>query len=347
MRILPEMKIPPKTRALPQIACGLFRAAMLAGLAVLAPATAATAQTFPSRPITLIVPFAPGAAADSTARIVAEGMRQSLGETVVVENMPGAGGTIGTLRAKRANPDGYTIAFGHVGTQAAAVSLYPSLGYDPRTDFEPLGLVATAPILLYARKDLPASNLNEFIAYARSRGSALNAAHNGAGSIPHLSCALLASIGGFKPTYVPYRGTGPVMNDMMGGNVDYSCDILTSVSPQVASGALKGIAVAGPERSSAVPAVGTSVEAGFPAFQVTAWIGFFAPKNTPPEALAKLRAAVSAALDDPRTRARLTELGSAIPSAEQRRPDYLSQLVASEIERWGKVIREQEITASP
>ncbi|MBN8945474.1 MAG: tripartite tricarboxylate transporter substrate binding protein BugD [Rhizobiales bacterium] len=321
----------------------------LAALSALfvAAASAASAQTYPTRPVTLIVPFAPGAAADSTARIVGEAMRPSLGQTVVVENMPGAGGTIGTLRAKRAPPDGYTIVFGHVGTQAAAVSLYPALGYDPRVDFEPLGLVASAPILLYARKDFPASNLREFIAYARTRGPALNAAHNGAGSIPHLSCAMLASIGGFTPTYVPYRGTGPVMNDMMGGNVDYSCDILSSVSQQVAAGALKGIVLAGPVRSPAVPAVETAVEAGAPDFQVKAWIGFFAPKGTPPEVLAALRAAVSAALDDPRTRARLAELGSDLPSLEERRPDYLASLVASEIERWGKVIREQGITAAP
>lgn len=324
---------------------GTLRALLAA--VIIGTASAATAQAYPTRPVTLIVPFAPGAAADSTARIVAEGMRQSLGQAVVVENVPGAGGTIGTTRAKRATPDGYTIVFGHVGTQAAAVSLYPALGYDPRTDFEPLGLVASAPIILYARKDLPASNLREFIAQARARGSSLNAAHNGAGSIPHLSCAMLASIGGFKPTYIPYRGTGPAMNDMIGGNVDYSCDILTSVSSQVASGALKGIAVAGPARSSALPAVETAVEAGFPEFQVTAWIGFFAPKGTPSQALAALRAAVAAALDDPGTRARLIDLGSDIPSAEERRPDSLARLVASEIARWGKVIREQEITAAP
>jgi tripartite-type tricarboxylate transporter receptor subunit TctC len=305
--------------------------------------TMSIAQTYPSRPITLLVPFAAGGAADVTARIVGEAMSQRLGQSVIVENVAGAGGTTGVSRAKNAEKDGYTILLGHMGTHAASVALYPKLAYDPRADFEPLGLATFSPIILFARKDLPVSNLQEFLAYARSRGDKITNGHSGVGSIAHITCALLASVGGLKPTMVPYRGNGPMVNDMLGGNVDYSCDLVVSVAPQVTSGSLKGLAVASPNRSPAVPDVPTATEGGLPEFRADAWTGLFAPKGTPPDILAKLRQALSSSLDDEKVKARLMELGANIPNASERTPEYLANLVSEEILRWKKIITEAGI----
>jgi tripartite-type tricarboxylate transporter receptor subunit TctC len=315
---------------------------LIAATTISAP-TASIAQTYPSRVITLLVPFAAGGAADVTARIVGEAMSKQLHQPVIIENAAGAGGTTGVSRAKNAAKDGYTIVLGHMGTHAASVALYPRLSYDPRTDFEPLGLVTFSPIVLFARKDLPVSNLQDFLADARSRGDEISNGHSGVGSIAHITCALLASVGGLKPTMVPYRGNGPMVNDMLGGNIDYSCDLVVSVAPQVTSGALKGLAVAAPTRSPALPEVPTATEGGLPEFRADAWTGLFAPKGTPPEALAKLRQALSSSLDDEKVKVRLTELGAAIPNASERTPEYLANLVNEEVTRWKKVITEAGI----
>jgi tripartite-type tricarboxylate transporter receptor subunit TctC len=312
-------------------------------MALFAPVSS-LAQNYPSRPITLLVPFAAGGAADVTARIMAEGMGQRLGQSVIVENVAGAGGTTGTVRAKNATPDGYTIALGHMGTHAASVALYLKLAYDPRTDFEPIGLVTFSPIVLFARKDLPANSLQEFLAYARSRGDKLTNGHSGVGSIAHITCALLASVGKFKPTLVPYRGNGPMVNDMLGGNVDYSCDLVVSVAPQISTGALKGIAVAAPSRSPAIPDVPTAAEGGLPEFQADAWAGLFAPKGTSSAILAALRKAMSETLDDAHTSSRLRELGAIVPNAEERSPEYLATHIKNEVDRWKKVISEAGVT---
>jgi tripartite-type tricarboxylate transporter receptor subunit TctC len=305
--------------------------------------TTSVAQTYPSRAITLLVPFAAGGAADVTARIVGEAMSQRLGQPVIIENVAGAGGTTGVGRAKNAAKDGYTILLGHMGTHAASVALYPRLSYDPRTDFEPLGLVTFSPIVLFARKDLPVSNLQEFLAYARSQGDKIANGHSGVGSIAHITCALLASVGGFKPTMVPYRGNGPMVNDMLGGNVDYSCDLVVSVAPQLTSGTLKGLAVAAPTRSAAVPDVPTATEGGLPEFRADAWTGLFAPKGMPQEALTKLRQALSSSLEDEKVKSRLTELGATVPSVSERTPDYLANLMTDEVTRWKKIITEAGI----
>jgi tripartite-type tricarboxylate transporter receptor subunit TctC len=310
--------------------------------ALLAPASS-IAQNYPARPITLLVPFAAGGAADVTARIMAEGMGQRLGQSVIVENVAGAGGTTGTARAKNATPDGYTIALGHMGTHAASVALYPKLAYDPRTDFEPIGLVAFSPIVLFARKDLPVTSLQEFLAYARSRGDKLTNGHSGVGSIAHITCALLASVGKFKPTLVPYRGNGPMVNDMLGGNVDYSCDLVVSVAPQISGGTLKGIAVAAPSRSPAIPDVPTATEGGLPEFQADAWSGLFAPKGTPLAILTALRQAMSTTLDDAHTSSRLKDLGAIVPNAQERSPENLATHVRNEVDRWKRVISEAGI----
>lgn len=301
------------------------------------------AQTYPSRPITLIVPFAAGGAADVNGRIIADSLTQRLGQTVIIENVAGAGGTTGSMRGKNAPPDGYTILLGHMGTHAASVSLYPELGYDPRTDFEPIGLISSSPVMLFARKDLPPNNLGEFLAYARSMGNKITNGHSGVGSNSHITCSLLASLGGFTPTYVPYRGVGPMMNDMLGGNVDFGCDLVIAVSPQIATGSLKGLAIAAPERSPITPNVPTAAEGGLAAFRADAWTGLFAPKGTPPEVLAKLRQAVAASLEDANVKTRLNQLGAEVPKPDERGADYLAKLVKDEVLRWAKVIKDAGI----
>src|SRR5262249_6837870 len=277
----------------------------LAVLAVLLFGPSARAESFPARPITIIVPFAAGGAADVNGRITAEALTQRLGQPVIVENLAGAGGTIGGVKAKNAKNNGYPLLFGHMGTVAAAVSLYPQLGYDPRTDFEPIGLISFSPIVLFSRKDLPVGNLGEFLAYAKAQGDKLSDGHSGVGSISHITCALLASLGGYSPTFVPYRGVGPMINDMLGGNVDFRCDLVPAVSQHIKAGKLKGIAIASAERSSALPDVPTSSEGSLPEFRADAWTGLFAPKGVPADILDKLRSALVESVDNPQTQARL------------------------------------------
>lgn len=314
-------------------------------LSVLLLASSAQADEFPTRRITMIVPFAAGGAADVTGRILADGMSRQLGEPVIVENVGGAGGTIGVTRAKNAAPDGYTISLGHMGTHAAAPALYPKLGYDPRKDFDYLGLIAKSPIILFARKSLPVKSLQQFIAYAKKEGSNLRDGHSGAGSISHITCTLFDQLVGIKPTMVPYRGVGPVMNDMLGGNVDFGCDLVLALSPQVKAGNIRGLAVAAKERSPVLPNVPTTVEAGLPEFQADAWTALFVPKGTPEPVLAKLRSAMEKSLDNPTIRDRLQKLGASVPPNDERGPQYLKSLVVREVDRWTKIIKAAGITA--
>jgi len=318
---------------------------VLLGVGLLALASAAHAEDYPTRTITMIVPFAAGGAADVTGRILAEGIGRQLGQTVIVENVSGAGGTIGSTRGKNAPADGYTISLGHMGTHAAAPALYPRIGYDPRKDFDYLGLIAKSPIILFARKTLPAKNLKDFIAYARQQGAALKNGHSGVGSISHITCALFDQLVGIEPTRIPYRGVGPMMNDMLGGNVDYGCDLVAALSPQVKSGNIMGLAVAAPQRAAALPDVRTTVEAGVPDFQADAWTALFVPKGTPEPVLAKLRTAVEKALDDPAVRDRLAAIGADVPGKEERGPAYLQALIVREVHRWARVIKAAGITA--
>jgi tripartite-type tricarboxylate transporter receptor subunit TctC len=303
------------------------------------------AADYPARTITMIVPFAAGGAADITGRILAEGMSRQLGYRIIVENATGAGGTIGSTRGKNAANDGYTISLGHMGTHAAAFSLYPHIGYDPRKDFEYIGLIARSPIILFARKSLPAKTLPEFIKYAREKGPELKDGHSGVGSISHIACALLAQIIGTAPTTVPYRGVGPMINDMLGDTVDYGCDLVLAVSSHLNSGSIIGIAVAAAERSPAIPDVPTTVEGGLPDFQADAWTALFAPKGTPEPIMKALRNAASKALDDPAVSSRLVQLGATVPKPDERSPEYLKALVTKEVDRWAKVIEAAGISA--
>lgn len=310
--------------------------------AVLAPLDA-QAQGYPDRPITVLVPFAAGGAADNNGRIMADAMARHMGQKLVVENVAGAGGSTGSARGKSASPDGYTIGIGHMGTHAASVALNPKLPYDPRTDFEYLGLVSTTPNIVFVRKDFPANTLVEFAAYAKAKGKDLKMGHNGIGSAAHITCVLLFQVIGTEPTYVTYRGYGQTINDILAGVIDGTCDLVASVSGQVQAGTVKALAVAVDERSPAVPDVPTSKEAGLPDFRSETWTGLYAPKGTPAPVLAKLREAVAKSLADPAVQKRFADIGAAVPKPERQGGDYMLKLVTSEVDRWSAIIKKAGI----
>jgi tripartite-type tricarboxylate transporter receptor subunit TctC len=313
---------------------------LAAGAAALPFATGrASAQAYPNRPITLIVPFPPGAATDVCARIAADHMQKTLGQQIVIQNVSGAGGTTGSTRAMRADPDGYTILMGQMGTHAAAVSLYPNLAYKPAEDFETIGMVSGFPLVVAARKDFPASTLKEFIAYVKANDTKLNQGHAGVGSIFFTTCLMLNSLIGAKPTLVPFTGGAPAMNALVAGQVDYMCaDILTG-NPQLEDGKIKIYAVTSPQRNPAAPNLPTVIEAGLPEFQVSAWNGLFAPKGTPKPIVDQLADALDKALDDEATRKRLFVIGCDIPEKSKRGPGPFLALVKSEIARWSPIIK--------
>jgi tripartite-type tricarboxylate transporter receptor subunit TctC len=299
----------------------------------------ARAQAYPARPITLIVPFPPGGSTDVGARIVADHMSRTLGQQVVVQNVSGAGGTTGSTRAMRSDPDGYTLLMGQMGTHAAAVALYPNLAYRPDVDFEPIGMVTAFPLIVAARKDFPAQDFKEFIAYVKANDTKLNQAHAGVGSIFFTSCLLLNSILGAKPTLVPFNGGAPAMNALVAGQVDYMCADIVTGGPQLEPGKIKVYAIASAARNPAMPNVPTTNEAGLPAFQASAWNGLFAPKSTPQPILDSLVDALDKALDDEATRKRLGVLGGDIPEKPNRGPQPFLALVKSEIARWSPIIK--------
>jgi tripartite-type tricarboxylate transporter receptor subunit TctC len=304
-----------------------------AAIAVLIDIASAHAQTYPSRPITIIVPFAPGAGADISARVAGEYMSRQLGVQVVVENTAGGGGTVGTIRSARSAPDGYTIALGHMGTHAATVPLYPNLAYDPRTDFEPIGLIVEQPMTLVVRKDLPADTLQDFVKYAKTNEAKLNLSHAGVGSVSFTACFLLNSAIGITPTAIPFNGTAPAMNAIIARQVDYLCDTVLGAVPQYNAGTIKVLAVATDKRNPYLPQVPTSAEAGVPGFHSAPFFGLFVPKGTPKPIIDKLADALDKALDDEGARKRLDGLGADIPDKSRRGPAALGALVRSEIAR--------------
>jgi tripartite-type tricarboxylate transporter receptor subunit TctC len=302
-------------------------------------ATVSLAQNYPSRPVTIIVPFAAGGPTDIIARITGEYFSKALGQQFVVENVAGAGGTTGITRGVQSKPDGYTIMMGHMGTHGAAPALYANLKYDPVKDFGPIGLVAGTPILIVARKDFPAANLKEFIARVKDPAAKVKQAHAGVGSVSFTTCTLLTSQLGAKSIVAAYRGTGPALNDLAGGQVDYMCDQIVNLVEQVKGGSIKAYAIATPERSPALPNVPTTKEAGLPDYQVSAWNALFAPKGVPKEIMAQLSDTLVKALDDEATRKRLLELGSVIPDRAGRSPQALQKLVESEVARWMPILK--------
>jgi tripartite-type tricarboxylate transporter receptor subunit TctC len=317
---------------------------LAAGAAALpAVARTARAQAYPSRTVTMIVPFAAGGGTDVAARVVGEHMSRTLGQQVIIENVAGAGGTTGSIRAMRANPDGYTIEMGHMGTHAVSVSLYPNLAYKPDVDFEPIGMVVELPHLIVARKDFPPTDLKEFIAYVKANGEKLNMAHAGVGSNAFNFGLIINSVLGAKATLVPFNGTGPAMNALVGGQVDYMVISIVDASPQIQAGTVKAYAIGTAERNSALPNVPTSKEAGLPEFQTSAWFALFAPKGTPRPILDKLTDALDKALDDQDVRKRLLELGSDIPGKAKRGQQPLAALVTRDVARWTPIIKAANI----
>ena len=308
-------------------------------LLAIAGMSSAQAQEYPARTVTVIVPFAAGGPADITGRIVADIFSRHLGQKFVVENVGGAGGTTGALRAARAAADGYTILSGHLGTNALAPAFYPNLGYDPQTDFVPIGLTAEYPELLVVRKDFPANNLKEFVGYAKANPEKLNVGHAGLGSVSYIGCLLLHAAIGIKPTMIPFTGTAPVLNAMLGGQVDYECDPVLGTLSQVQAGNVKALAVAARKRSPLLPDVPTSHEQGLPEFDIAPFYAVFVPSGTPQAVVDKLAAALSKGLDEEAVQKRLTELGADSVEQSRRGPTALADLVKSEAARLTPVLK--------
>ncbi len=307
-------------------------------------AGAAFAQAYPTKPVTLIVPFAAGGPTDIIARIAADQMSKALGQTIVVENVAGAGGTTGITRGAAAAADGYVIMMGHMGTHGAAPALYPNLKYDPAKSFTPIGLVAGTPILVVAKKGVPAKSMAEFTGWLKANEAKVNQAHAGIGSVSHTSCTLFNALVGIKPTQVAFRGTGPALNDLVGGQVDYMCDQIVNLVEQVKGGNVVAYGVATDARSPALPDTPTTAEGGFPQFKVSAWNALFGPKDLPKDVAEKLVSALDKALDDEATRKRLLDLGSVLPDKAGRTPAALQALVESEVARWTPVLKAAGVT---
>ena len=321
-----------------------MRDLMTSALFVLVMSSAPAAAQYPDKPITIVVPFAAGGPTDVVARLLGDHMSRTLGQTIIVENVGGAGGTIGMTRAAQANPDGYTIAVGNTGTQSAAPALYPNLKYDPAKSFAQIGITNFTPQAIVAKKSTQASGLKEFIDYLKANSEKLTYGHAGVGSIAHVSGLLFNAQFGLKPTLVPYRGTGPALQALVAGQLDYMIDQSLNVIPQVKAGTIKVYAIAAPERLSSLPDAPTTSEAGVD-FVFRAWNAMVAPKGTPKEIVGRLADALSKALDDPNVQARYNELGSSVPTANERGPAGLQKLVETEIARITPVIKAAGVTA--
>ena len=302
------------------------------------------AAQYPNKPITVIVPFAAGGPTDVVARLVSDHMSRTLGQTLVVENVGGAGGTLGMIRAAQAQPDGYTIAVGNMGTQSAAPALYPNLKYDPAKSFAQVGIVNYTPQAIVAKKDTAAKTLKEFIDYLKTNNTKLTYGHAGVGSISHVSGLVFNAKFGLTPNLVPYRGTGPAIRDLVGGVIDYMVDQSLNVIPQIQAGNIKVYAIAAPERLASLPDVPTTGEGGVD-FIFSAWNAMVAPKGTPKEIVAMLADALGKALDDPTIQKRYVELGSSAPKSAERGPAGLQKLVESEVAHITPVIKAAGVTA--
>ena len=305
----------------------------------------AAAQEWPARTITLVVPFAPGGGVDISARLQAQAIGDILGQNVIVENIGGGAGMTAGVRVAHAAPDGYTFMIGNSGTHAYNQSLYKKPLYNSVTDFTPVGLVSESPRILNARKDLPVNGLKEFVAWLKANESKAQFGSAGVGTGTHLPCVLFNLAVGVNITHVPYRGAGPVIQDLMGGRIDYMCDTIQTGAQLAKQGALKPIAVLSTHRVAIVPEIPTSGEQGVAGVEASVWNAFFLPKGTPDAIVRKLNAAVNQSLESPTLRKRLEELGLEIMPAEQRTPEYLAKFLPEDIERWAKPIRAAGISA--
>jgi tripartite-type tricarboxylate transporter receptor subunit TctC len=299
---------------------------------------AAVAAEWPTRTVTMLVPFAAGGPLDTFARILQPTLTETLGQQVIIENQPGGGGTVGSLRVSQAPADSHMFVLGSVGTHAISQSLRKTPPYNPVTDFQPVSLVADAPLVLLVRKDLPAKNLQEFIAYAKANQAKMQHGSGGTGTSSHVGCVLLNQTIGAKIVHVPYRGGGPALQDLIAGRIDFICNYISTALPAVKNGQARVLAVLGGTRASAFPDVPTADEQGLKDFDISAWNALFMPKSTPPEIVARFNAAVSKALDNPALQKRLDDIGLIPTTAARRGPDYLRTYVASEIKKWAEPV---------
>ena len=314
------------------------RTTIIAAAALVALTGPISAQDWPTRPITMIIPFAAGGGVDASGRIQAQRMGELLGQTIVVENVGAAPAPSGRCASRRATPDGYTLLMGNTGTHAYSQGLRKNPPYNSITDFAPVGLVTESPRILVARKDLPVKNLQEFVAYVKANQAKMQFGSAGVGSGTHLPCELLNSVIGVKVTHIPYKGAGPVMQDLIGGRIDYFCDTIQTGAAQAKAGTVKGIAVMSPRRVPIIPDLATTGEQGLKGVDATVWNGFFFPKGTPDAIVRRMNKVMNTMIEEPAMRKRLEELGLEILPPEQRTPEYLSKYLAEEVERWKKVI---------
>ena len=312
--------------------------AALLVVAALIPASPVKAEDWPTRPLTMVNPFAAGGPNDVMARLFAQRMGEILGQPVIVENIGGAGGMNGADRVAKAAPDGYTFLQGTVGTQAQNQTLFKKPAYDSTKDFAPVALAVEAPLVLIARKDLPVRDMKEFVAYAKAHGDKMQYASAGTGSAIHLGCALVNQVTGVDVVHVPYRGANPAMQDLISGRVDYLCDIITTAKPQIDAGTVKPIAILTKARSKALPGVPTAIEQGFDVEAYT-WNAFFLPKGTPEAIVQKLNHATVEAMRTPSVREKLESAGLQFVSDDRTTPEYLARFVQSEIAKWAVPIK--------
>jgi tripartite-type tricarboxylate transporter receptor subunit TctC len=319
-----------------------MRRLVLAAVIAAAGVASAAAQTYPTRSINLVVPFAAGGPTDTIARILAEGMRQALGQTVIVENVTGAAGSIGVGRVARATPDGYTIGIGHWSTHVVNAAVYP-LQYDVLNDFAPISLVANNPQLVVSKNAVPAKDLKELIAWIKQNGDQVTQGTAGAGSASHIAGVYFQKLTGTTFRFVPYRGAGPVMQDMLAGHIDLNFDQAANSLPQVRAGQIRAYAVTAKTRLAAAPDIPTVDEAGVPGFYIAVWHGLWAPKNTPKEVMARLIEATRAALANPLVQKRLADLGQEIPALDQQTPEALRAHHKAELDKWVPLIKAANI----
>ncbi|HET7401183.1 MAG TPA: tripartite tricarboxylate transporter substrate binding protein BugD [Usitatibacter sp.] len=317
---------------------------LLAGCAALAVAFAAAAEEYPTHTISVVVPFAAGGPTDTVTRLIGQAMTKTLGQTIIVENAAGAGGTIGVEKVARAKPDGYTLLLMHIGISTAP-SLYRNLRYDPTKDLEPIGLVTNVPMTVIANKDFPPKDMKELIAYVKANKDKVTYANAGVGAASHLCGMLLMTAMGTDVTTVPYKGTGPALTDLMGGQVNFMCDQTTNTTPHIKAGKVKAYAVTTKERLKSLPDLPTAEESGLKGFEVTVWHGMWAPHGTPKPVIDKLVKALQAALKDPNVVQRFAELGTEPVPQNLATPQALDAHLKSEIAKWAPIIKKAGVFA--